>query len=113
MIYVLGEVSRPAEYEISGSRTISVLDAIAKAGGTSRNASSSRARVLRTVPGKTERTEFIVDLNRMLAGKEKDFELEPQDILYIPTNRGKVVTNRAIEAMIGAGSSIAVFRSSH
>ena len=91
LIYILGEVSRP---------------------GGNRNASSSRAKVLRPAPGKSDRMEFVVDLNHQLAGKEKDFELQPLDILYIPTNKGKVVTTRALEAMIGTGSSIAVFRGS-
>lgn len=111
IIYVLGEVSRPGGYEIADPQ-VSVLNAIANAGGTNRNANSSRARVLRTMPGSAERTEIIVNLNSMLAGKEKEFKLQPRDILYIPTNKGKVVTTRAFEAMIGTGSSIAVFRSS-
>jgi polysaccharide export outer membrane protein len=110
MIYVLGEVSRPGGYEIADAQ-VSVLNAIANAGGANRNASSSHARVLRTLPGSTERTEIIVNLNRMLAGKEIEFKLQPRDILYIPTNKGKVVTSRALEAVIGTGSSIAVFRS--
>ena len=112
LIYVLGEVAKPGAYELSATH-MSILDALALAGGAERNAQSSRARVLRAVAGRTERMEFQVDLNRILAGKAKEFELEPQDILYLPTNKGKVVTARALEAMIGTGSSIAVFRGAH
>jgi polysaccharide export outer membrane protein len=112
LVYVLGEVARPGGYEVKSSRTISILDAIALAGGANRNASSSRARVLRPSPGKSERTEIVVDLNHMLAGKEKEFSLQGSDILYIPTNKGKVITTRALETMIGTGGSIAVFRGS-
>jgi len=113
LIYVLGEVARPGGYEVTTARTVSVLHAVAQAGGTNRNASSSRARVLRPVAGnKAERTEIVVNLDRMLAGRVNDFDLRPDDILYLPTNKGKVVTTRAIEAMVGTGSSIAVFRGS-
>ena len=112
LIYILGEVSKPGGYEVKSSRTLSVLDAVALAGGTNRNASSSRVKVLRPAPGRSDRVEFVVDLNHMLAGKEKIFELQPSDILYVPTNKGKVITTRALEAMIGTGSSIAVFRGS-
>ncbi len=112
MIYILGEVFRPGGYEVKSGRTLSILDAIALAGGANRNASTSRARVLRPAARSSDRTEFVVDMNRMIAGKDKDFALEPSDILYIPTNKGKVITTRALEAMIGTGSSIAVFRGS-
>jgi polysaccharide export outer membrane protein len=111
MVYVLGEVGRPGAYDFP-SPSLSLLNALARAGGASRNADSSRVRVLRVPPGKTERMEFVVNLNRMLNGKSRDFLLEPQDILYVPTNKGKVVTTRALEAMIGTGSSIVVFRGS-
>ena len=111
MIYVLGEVAKPGAYELSAAH-LSILDALALAGGAARNASSSRARVLRSVAGRSERREYLVNLNRVLAGREQEFELLPQDILYLPTNKGKVVTARALEAMIGTGSSIAVFRGS-
>jgi polysaccharide export outer membrane protein len=111
MIYVLGEVVKPGAYELSTAR-MSVLDALALAGGSARNASSSRARVLRAVAGRSDRMEFQVNLDRILAGKAREFELQPQDIFYLPTNKAKVVSTRALEAMIGTGSSIAVFRGS-
>ena len=112
MVFILGEVSRPGGYEVKGDKTIPILDAVALAGGINRNASASHAKVLRREAGQSQRTEFVVNLNRMLGATGKDFALLPQDILYIPTNRGKVITTRALEAMIGTGSSIAVFRGS-
>jgi polysaccharide export outer membrane protein len=110
LIYVLGEVARPGGYEMNAAR-VSVLNAIANAGGANRTAGSAHARVLRIVPGGVGRTEFTVNLNRIVSGKEKEFDLQSLDILYIPTNKGKVISTRALEAMIGTGSSIAVFRS--
>lgn len=110
VVYVLGEVAKPGAYELPGAQ-MSVLDALARAGGAERNANQSHARVLRAIAGHAERSEYQVNINRILAGKGSEFELQPQDILYLPTNKGKVVTNRALEAMIGTGSSIAVFRS--
>jgi len=111
-VFVIGDVLRPGSYEIGESERISVLNALALAGGASRSANSSRARVLRPVKGKAERTEQLLDLNRILSGKDPDLTLEPQDILYLPTNKAKIVTVRAIEAIIGTSSSIAVFRGS-
>jgi polysaccharide export outer membrane protein len=111
-VFVIGEVLRPGAYEIGEARKISVLDALSRAGGANRSANSSRLRILRSVAGKAERTETVLDLNRILAGKIPDFVLEPQDILYLPTNKAKLATTRALETLIGTGSSIAVFRSS-
>ncbi len=113
MIYILGEVAKPGGYEVEGSRGLSVLNAVALAGGANRNASSAHARILRTLPGKTDPAEYTVDLNLLLAGKQKDFQLLPRDILYIPTNKAKVISTRALETLVGTGSSIAVFRSAH
>jgi len=110
VVYILGEVSRPGAYDF-GSPAISMLNALALAGGSNRNADAAHVRVLRVVSGQTERTEFVMNLNHMLSG-QKEFFLEPEDIFYIPTNKGKVVTTRALEAIVGTGSSIAVFRGS-
>jgi polysaccharide export outer membrane protein len=111
VVYILGEVGHPGAYDFS-SPSISVLNALARAGGSNRNADFSHVRVLRLRPGSTERTEFVMNLNVMLTGKSPEFLLGAQDIFYIPTNKGKVVTTRALEAIVGTGSSIAVFRGS-
>jgi polysaccharide export outer membrane protein len=111
VVYVLGEVNHPGAYDF-GSPEISVLSALARAGGSNRNADASHVRVLRVAPGQTDRVQSVMNLTKMLAGKAPEFFLEAQDIFYIPTNKGKVVTNRALEAIVGTGSSIAVFRGS-
>jgi polysaccharide export outer membrane protein len=111
IVFILGEVEHPGAYDF-GSPSISVLNALARAGGSNRNADFSHVRVLRLLPGSTERTEFVMNLSRMLTGKSPEFLLGAQDIFYIPTNKGKVVSTRALEAIVGTGSSIAVFRGS-
>jgi polysaccharide export outer membrane protein len=111
VVFILGEVEHPGAYDF-GSPSISVLNALARAGGSNRNADFSHVRVLRLLPGSTEREEFVMNLSRMLTGKTPEFLLQAQDIFYIPTNKGKVVTTRALESIVGTGSSIAVFRGS-
>ena len=109
-VYVLGEVTRPGAYDLTEGATL-VLNAIARAGGPTRNAALSRIRVLRRGRASLPSSEFSFDFGKLIRGKAPNFSLEGRDIVYIPTNKGKLVTARAIEALIGTGSGIAVFRS--
>jgi len=82
-IYVTGAVTHPGK--ILMDRRMTVVDAIAEAGGADPyRASLSKVSVLR-VKGDTQRV-FRVDLNRMLNGEDRNpFFLEPFDIVRVPT----------------------------
>jgi len=80
---VVGEVRTSGGYPLSDKKTISILEALSMAGGLSPTASSSSAKVLRTVPGKPERTEISVNLGSIMKGKSKDIGLQANDILVV------------------------------
>jgi polysaccharide export outer membrane protein len=110
MIYVLGEVSRSGGFVIDEKAEMSVLKALAMAGGLSHTAAPSHARILRRGAGNTARLEIPVNLSRMMKNTAADMDLRPEDILYVPGDLTKKVAARTIEAAIGVGSSIAIWR---
>jgi polysaccharide export outer membrane protein len=81
-VSVIGEVLRPARYELK-SRT-SVLDVLALAGGFNQFAARTRIVVLRQEGAKTVRIPF--NYNRVTAGssEEENIYLRPGDIVLVP-----------------------------
>lgn len=79
-VSVIGEVARPARYELK-SRA-SVLDVLALAGGFNQFANRARLVVLRTEGDKQVRVPF--NYNRVVAGEEENVYLRPNDIILVP-----------------------------
>ncbi len=80
-IYVLGQVARPGPYPFDGRMT--VIDAVALAGGTTKLADADDTRVTRTgADGK--QTVVIVRAGSIGQGKEPDVALQPGDIVFVP-----------------------------
>lgn len=82
-IYVTGAVTRPGK--IPMERRMTVVDAIAEAGGFDPSrAKLSSVSVLR-VDGETQRI-YRLNLKRVLAGEEESpFYLKPFDVVHVPT----------------------------
>src|SRR5262249_34405398 len=82
IVYLLGDLHRPGGYTMSDNGTISLLQAMAMAGGTTRTASENHTRLIRATPGGYEdRTILLKDI---MKGKQKDFPLHARDIIYVP-----------------------------
>jgi protein involved in polysaccharide export with SLBB domain len=86
MIYVGGEVNRVGAVELGERDSLSVIQAISMSGGLARDADLGKARVLRPVMNSAKRAEIPVNLKLILAGKNNDFPLMPNDLLYVPRN---------------------------
>ena len=81
-IYCLGEVARPGAQTFKSNERISVLTAIAHAGGLSDRA-SNRILIKRAAAGSAGPQEITVDYKRIVAGKEPDVELRQGDVLVV------------------------------
>ncbi len=66
-------------------------------------AKKNSARILRPIPGSEQRTEIVLDLNKIYAGKAPDVTLYPEDILIVPISGSKA----AMEKLTQAGISLA------
>ena len=80
-VFVLGQVAKPGAVLVSTGR-MTVIEAIAAAGGTTKLADSSRALLTREKDGKQFRV--AVDVAAIGRGQAADIELQPGDILFVP-----------------------------
>jgi polysaccharide export outer membrane protein len=106
VIYVVGEVSRPSGFLMDNNGRLSVLQAVALAGGTTSNAKLSGARIIRK--GTSGVTEIPVPLKKLLEAKASDVPLEAEDILFVPTSARKIVSGRTAEAALQMATAVSV-----
>ena len=108
MIYLGGEVSHQGGFELGERDSLSILQAISLAGGLSREADQEKARILRPILDTNKRAEIPVNLKRILAGKNPDFPLMANDLLYVPRGKsvGKTLGRTAIYWAPGLVSTI-------
>ena len=62
---------------------MSILQALTMSGGFTQDANRSKVRILRPIVGTTRRAEIDVDVKSVFEGKENDFPLLPNDVLYV------------------------------
>jgi polysaccharide biosynthesis/export protein len=110
MVYVIGNVQKAGGFVLNDRKDMSVLQALAMAGGPAPAAAANRASLLREKPGETERTEIPLNVSRILQAKAPDVAMLPGDILFIPNSTGKKAGLRAIEAAIQLGTGVVIWR---
>jgi len=103
MIYVLGEVNKPGGYILNSSGAVSVLQAVAAAGGPTSSARPGGARMLRRTPGGLQ--ELPIPLKSILRGKHSDMTVLPEDILFVPSSRMKAVVSTS--TLVGVSAATA------
>ena len=109
VVYIVGSVTKPGGYALDENESLSALQVLSLAQGLLPTAASSKARILRTIPGSPNRAEIPVNLNRLMAGKSTDLQLRADDILFVPSSKAKKAGLRTIDAIISA-STYAVIR---
>ncbi len=80
-VYCLGEVAKPGALIFKSSERITLLAAIAHAGGLTDRA--ARKILIKRVARSDGPQEITVDFNRVLAGKEPDPELRQGDVIVV------------------------------
>jgi polysaccharide export outer membrane protein len=110
IVYVLGEVNRPGGFVMQDSGKITLLQALAQAGGASKSASLSKAVLMRKNAQGYATTKLHV--GKIEKGENPDLELHANDILFVPNNRLKNVLSgtQSVASAIGSASIYAVVR---
>jgi polysaccharide export outer membrane protein len=109
LVYVIGEVQKAGGFVLNERESMSVLQALAMAGGLNQTASAAHAKILRTDISGSSRKELPVDIGRMMAGKTPDVPLMSEDILIIPGSKMKKVATRTVEAAIQAVTGLVIW----
>lgn len=110
VIYVSGDVHKPGGFQLGAHSGISVLQAVSLAEGLGPQASAKHSLVFRPKEDSQTKEQIPVDVASILKGKTPDFELRPDDILFIPDSTSKKVGVRAAEAVVQAATGLAVWR---
>ena len=106
VVYVIGDVNKPGGFVMNDNLT--VLQALALAGGNTPMAALDKAQVVRQVKGTRE--SVPISLKRILNGRDKDIRLHPEDILFIPSSAGKNAVSRSMQAILQAAVGVAIYR---
>lgn len=109
MVYVIGAVERSGGFVLEEREHISVIQALALAGGTTSVAAPRKARILRASGNESDRTEIPIDLKSILEGRTQDVALLREDILFVPKSGAKIAARQAADAAIRIGTGIAIF----
>jgi polysaccharide export outer membrane protein len=82
--YVLGDVVRPGGYIMHDNGSMTILQAISEAQGTTRTASLQHVVLLHKSGSETQ--TIPIPLKQIMRGKKKDETLVNGDILFVPTS---------------------------
>jgi polysaccharide export outer membrane protein len=104
---VVGEVARPAGLIMDNNEKMTVIQAIALAGGTTSVAAMNSARLIRATS--SGREEIQLPLKKMLASKQADMDLKPDDIIFVPASFGKKAARRSVEGAIALTTQVALY----
>lgn len=99
MVYAVGAFRAQGAFPLKQNTPTTVMQLAALAGGIGYEADLDDAHVVRTQGDK--RVVLPVRVAKIIRGKEADISLQPDDILFVPTNRLKA-------AIKGGGSGIIV-----
>jgi polysaccharide export outer membrane protein len=86
---------------------LTVLQAVALAGGINRTAKLGGVRIIRKGP--TGMIETRIEIKKMLEAKVPDVTLQADDILFIPVSGGRVLANRTLEAAMSAATMVSAY----
>jgi polysaccharide export outer membrane protein len=105
IVYVVGDVNRPSGFQVEDN-TLSVLRALALAGGGTRTASLNRAKILRQTPNGIQ--EIPVPLKKVLQAKAADIAMVRGDVLFVPGSAAKSLAYRGAEAAMSMTTALTV-----
>ncbi len=105
IIYVVGDVNRPSGFMIEDN-SLTVLKALALAGGGTRTAALNKTKILRQTPNGVQ--EIPVNLKKVLYAKAPDMALVKGDVLFIPGSSAKAAAYRTADAAMSMSTALAV-----
>jgi polysaccharide export outer membrane protein len=99
-VYVIGEVMALREINIT-ENGLSLMEAVAQAGGFSREARKKEITIQRLKPNSKEREFLKANYELIKSGKEKDIMLQPDDIVVVDKTK-KSIAQTILEIATGS-----------
>jgi len=111
IVYLAGAFVHPGGYVLDDKDTITVMEAVAMAGGIGGNARTSQAKIIRRSDASaTAGTEIPFDLKKLLKGKSSDIVLAANDILFLPNSTAKGIAKGTAGSVVGILSGLVIYR---
>lgn len=107
LVYVIGDVVRPGGFPVDPAQGLTVVQALSLAWGTSQNAATGKALLIREQKG--GRTLTTLNLKRMMHGQEPDQPVRDRDILFVPDSMAKDLWNKGVEAAIQSAIGVTIY----
>lgn len=98
VVYVIGDVVRAGAFELPQERRLTVSQAMSWAGGPTKTARMSKGTLVR-YEGDGTRREFPVDFAAVLAGRQPDVEVRPNDVIFVPGSHAKAAGFRLLDVV--------------
>lgn len=109
IVYVLGDVNRPGGYVMSNNDSkMTMLEALALAGGVSKTAKQGDARLIRKASDGSI-SDRKLSVGQLQNGKIPDIAMQAGDVLYIPFSFGRNVAILGAGGVVSAAASAAVY----
>jgi polysaccharide biosynthesis/export protein len=108
LVYIVGEVQRPAGLVMDNNEKLTVMQAIALVGGPTPVAAMNATKLIRTTAS-GGREEVPLPLKKMLAAKKADIDLKPDDIIFVPGSLGKKAAKRSLDSVVAVSQSLAIY----
>ena len=105
IVYVVGDVGRPSGFAIEDD-TLTVLKALALAGGQTRTSSLNGAKLLRQTPDGIK--EIPVPLKKIIQAKVSDMPMIRGDVLFVPGSAAKAFAYRGADAAMSMTTALSV-----
>jgi polysaccharide export outer membrane protein len=105
-VFVLGNVLKPSAIPLKEPLTVS--HAIAIAGGTAPSTKKDKIRILRQLPGSTQKQEIFVDLTAIERNKAVDVALLPNDVVDVPISGTKSILRSLLGTVVPTISQLPV-----
>lgn len=98
-VYVIGEVNKAGAFVMSPRQSLRVSQAFAYAGGPTKTAKLSKGILVRYGEN-GERKELPVDFGDVLRGKQEDFFLQANDVIFVPNSAGKALGQQMLASLV-------------
>jgi polysaccharide export outer membrane protein len=105
IVYVVGDVNHPSGFMIQDDG-LSVLKALALAGGSTHTSALNRTKILRRTPDGIQ--QIPINLKKVLYAKAPDMALVKGDVLFIPGSSAKAAAYRTADAAMSVSTALAV-----
>ncbi len=102
-VYVIGEVTALKAINIP-ENGLTLTEAVARAGGFSREAKTKNISIQRLKANSKERETIAVNFNEIKSGARKDIILEPEDIIVVDKSK-KSIQQTILELVTGGARS--------